>query len=102
MDDNNSWQLRYGGVSCVGADGTREVSSNEPVTLRGRNSLVTGVNSVVGPGYLLALRVVGHQSVDHGRYGQATYRESLHPGNEFPAADFPVNEKVVKFHCLAR
>src|SRR6516162_435220 len=101
MDDNNPWQLRYGGVSCGSADGAREVSSNEPVTLRRGNGLVTGVNSIVGPGHLLAMRIVGHQSIDHGRRGETADRESLHPGDEVAPADFPVNEKVVEFHCLA-
>jgi hypothetical protein len=58
------------------------------------------VNSVVGPGYLLARRIVRHQSIDDSCGREAADSESLQPIDEIAPADFTVNEKIVKFHCL--
>src|ERR1700722_5354285 len=101
MDHDYAGQLRYRLGAGVSADRPHEISLDASVALRRGNGLVSGLDSVIGAGNLLAQRIIRHQCMDN-RGCRQTAHQSLHALHKGAATNLTVNEIVVELYGFAR
>jgi hypothetical protein len=102
MDDDNAGQFRNRRRPGIGAYRPYQVSFNAPVALRRRDSFVSGLDPIIGPGHLLAQGIIRHQRLNNGRRRQAAHRQSLHTVQEVTPTHFTMNKAVVELYSFDR
>src|ERR1700757_611554 len=91
MDHDYAGQLRYRLRAGVSTDRPHEISLDASVALGGGNGLVSGLDSVIGAGHLLAQRIVRHQCIDN-RGCRQTAHQLLYALHKGAASNLTMNE----------
>ena len=100
MDHDYAGQLRYRLGAGVGAERPHKIALDASIALRRGNGLVSGLDSVIGAGNLLAQRIIRHQRIDN-RGCRQTARQPLNAIHKSAATNLTVNEIVVELDGFA-
>src|SRR5438105_3343775 len=95
MHDENTRQFRHGSGPRISAERTDEIAFDAPVPFGRWNSLVAGLDPIVGLRHLLRQGIVRHQRLDDRSGRETGDSKSFRAVQKVAPADLSVNVAVV-------